>query len=33
MTPTASRRRPATENEQDLYEAQLDIFLDPNDPR
>ena len=23
----------ATENEQDLYEAQLDLILDPNDPR
>ena len=23
----------ATENEQDLYEAQLDLLLDPNDPR
>jgi nitrate reductase / nitrite oxidoreductase, beta subunit len=23
----------ATENEQDLYDAQLDVFLDPNDPR
>ena len=32
-TPTASRKPPASENEKDLYQAQLDIFLDPNDPK
>ena len=32
MTPTASRRRRACRTEQDLYEAQLGIFLNPHDP-
>jgi nitrate reductase beta subunit len=32
MMPTALRKRPAAENVEDLYQAQLDIFLDPNDP-
>jgi nitrate reductase / nitrite oxidoreductase, beta subunit len=31
MTPTRSRRRQAR-RETDLYGAQLDVFLDPNDP-
>jgi nitrate reductase beta subunit len=30
-TPTASSRPPA-EHDRDLYQAQLDIFLDPHDP-
>jgi nitrate reductase beta subunit len=33
MTPTASRKRPASPNDKDLYKAQCDIFLDPNDPK
>jgi hypothetical protein len=33
MTPTGSRKRPSVANEKDLYEAQLRIFLNPNDPR
>ena len=32
MTPMASRRAASVEDEQDLYEAQLKLFLDPNDP-
>ena len=32
MTPTGSKRRRASNDEQELYEAQLKIFLDPNDP-
>ena len=28
-TPTASRRRRASSSDRDLYQAQLDIFLDP----
>ncbi len=32
MTPTASRRRRARRTRQKLYQAQLDVFLDPNDP-
>ena len=31
-TPTASRRRPASRTSKDLYQAQLDIFLDPERP-
>jgi nitrate reductase beta subunit len=31
-TPTASRGRGHGPDEKDLYEAQLEIFLDPNDP-
>ena len=32
MTPTGSRARRASRDPQDLYEAQLELFLDPNDP-
>ena len=32
-TPTASRKPPASSTTSDLYQAQLDIFLDPNDPK
>ena len=31
-TPTGSSEAASTPNEQDLYEAQLGVFLDPNDP-
>jgi Fe-S-cluster-containing dehydrogenase component len=32
MTPTASEAA-SVEHDRDLYQAQLDIFLDPNDPK
>ena len=32
MMRTASRRAASVEDPQDLYEAQLSLFLDPNDP-
>ena len=32
MTPTGFREAASTANEQDLYEEQLKVFLDPNDP-
>ena len=31
-TPTASSEAASVEHDRDLYQAQLDIFLDPNDP-
>jgi nitrate reductase beta subunit len=31
-TPTASTEAASATDEQDLYAAQLDVFLDPNDP-
>jgi nitrate reductase beta subunit len=30
--PTRIEEAASTENEQDLYEAQLKVFLNPNDP-
>ncbi len=33
MMQTELQKRPVSPNEQDLYQAQLDIFLDPNDPK
>ena len=32
-TPTASKEAASVEHDRDLYQAQLDIFLDPNDPK
>jgi nitrate reductase / nitrite oxidoreductase, beta subunit len=32
MTPDGIERAASTEDEKDLYEAQLRLFLDPNDP-
>jgi nitrate reductase / nitrite oxidoreductase, beta subunit len=32
MTPTKSKPAASVPDEQDLYEAQLDCFLDPHDP-
>ena len=29
----AIERAASTENEKDLYQRQLDVFLDPNDPK
>ncbi len=31
--PDAIERAASTENEKDLYQRQLDVFLDPNDPK
>jgi nitrate reductase beta subunit len=33
MTQTALQQAASVEHDRDLYQAQLDIFLDPNDPK